>query len=138
MKDKNNKENKTKEQKLYTKFGVDILHCSWVIGCWNFRFGLRGQILILEVKGHKPKCVWNWPIKLYIKFVKDIFISFLTICIVIPRKFGRMEKLNQRGAPLLETLIRVIFRLQRFTSHGQEDDLVEWNQWCSRQCHKLL
>ena len=109
--------------------------------------------LASEVKGLKIRYAGNWPINLHIKFGKVIFISFWTVCIVLPYKFGqtvgqidgrtvrrevRPKKLSHRGAPLLKIKLfenatyTVLFSLSMTGAHCldlndlRHHHLIDW------------
>ena len=55
-------------------------------------FDLLTESLTLEVKGQKMKYVWNWPVKLYIKFGEDISIGSKVISIVLLISYRRTDR----------------------------------------------
>ena len=86
--------------------------------------------MTLEFKGHKTKCIGNWPIKLNINLVRLSFFVFeLFICIVFPREFGRTKKMSHWGAPLLN-----IERIEEMGNHGK---LKSWKLCCC-YCKPLI
>ena len=108
-------------------------------------FDLLTGSLTLEVKGQKMKYVWNWPVKLYIKFGEDISIGSKVISIVLlisyrrtdgqtdgrtdGRTDGWTDKVSHRGAPLLKILW--IFQMEKRGTQNQVIWTWLWQSYCT-------